>query len=148
METAPRTTPVPDVLVLPTMTDVPRDADGVPLLDETVDLMLLPLSARPGEDRLTALAFSTVDGLVAAMGEDQPWVAVPGTALAGALRGSGAEAVLLDPRPGPDGLPAPRGGGEAGAPAYGGPVEAGAQVGGGRGEAGAPAGGGRGEAGA
>ncbi|MFD7872727.1 SAV_915 family protein [Streptomyces sp. NPDC059766] len=99
METAPRTPPVPDVVVLPTMADVPRDADGVPVLDGTVDLMLLPLPARPGEDRLTAVAFSTVAGLVAAMGEEQPWVAVAGGDLAGALSGSGAEAVLLDPRP-------------------------------------------------
>ncbi|MFG3291281.1 SAV_915 family protein [Streptomyces sp. NPDC048179] len=91
------------------MADVPRDAQGTPLLEGTVDVMLLRVEGNPGEpggERRVAIAFSTVVGLVEAMGEEQPWVAIPTAELETALRGSGAQAVLLDPRL-PDGAGAP-----------------------------------------
>ncbi|MFG2964546.1 SAV_915 family protein [Streptomyces sp. NPDC048288] len=93
------------------MADVPRDAQGAPLLEGTVDVMLLRVEGDPGEpggggERRVAIAFSTVVGLVEAMGEEQPWVAIPTAELETALRGSGAQAVLLDPRL-PDGAGAP-----------------------------------------
>ncbi|MFF7977634.1 SAV_915 family protein [Streptomyces sp. NPDC007901] len=97
------------------MADVPRDAQGTPLLEGTVDVMLLRVEAEPGKpgkqgepggERRVAIAFSTVVGLVEAMGEEQPWVAIPTAELETALRGSGAQAVLLDPRL-PDGAGAP-----------------------------------------
>ncbi|MEV5847951.1 SAV_915 family protein [Streptomyces sp. NPDC051985] len=84
------------------MADVPRDAQGAPLLEGTVDVMLLRVEG----ERRVAIAFSTVVGLVEAMGEEQPWVAIPTAELEMALRGSGAQAVLLDPRL-PDGAGAP-----------------------------------------
>ncbi|MET9081536.1 SAV_915 family protein [Streptomyces sp. NPDC004237] len=84
------------------MADVPRDAQGTPLLEGTVDVMLLRVEG----ERRVAIAFSTVVGLVEAMGEEQPWVAIPTAELETALRGSGAQAVLLDPRL-PDGAGAP-----------------------------------------
>ncbi|GAB2780168.1 hypothetical protein GCM10027073_11070 [Streptomyces chlorus] len=85
--------------MVPTMTDVSRDDDGAPLLEGTVDVMLIPLEAESGGTQLVALAFSTVVGLVEAMGEEQSWVAIPSGKLEEALRGSGAQAVLLDPQP-------------------------------------------------
>ncbi|MFI6247159.1 SAV_915 family protein [Streptomyces sp. NPDC051016] len=90
------------------MADVPRDAQGAPLLEGTVDVMLLRVEGEPGGggERRVAIAFSTVVGLVEAMGEEQPWVAIPTAELDTALRGSGAQAVLLDPRL-PDGAGAP-----------------------------------------
>ncbi|MEU1159525.1 SAV_915 family protein [Streptomyces sp. NPDC005921] len=99
------------------MADVPRDAQGTPLLEGTVDVMLLRVEGEPvnpgnpgepggGGERRVAIAFSTVVGLVEAMGEEQPWVAIPTAELETALRGSGAQAVLLDPRL-PDGAGAP-----------------------------------------
>jgi len=80
------------------MTDMPRDEDGTPLLEGTVEVMLVRLEAEPGKERRVALAFSTVPRLVEAMGEEQPWVAIPTERLEGALHGSGAQAILLDPR--------------------------------------------------
>ncbi len=82
------------------MTDVPRDPDGAPLLEGAVDVMLVPLEAESGGERLVALAFSTVARLVEAMGKEQPWVAVPAEKLEKALNGSGAQAILVDPQPG------------------------------------------------
>jgi len=89
----------PDVLVVPTMADVPRDDHGTPRLEGAVDVMLLPLEAESGGTQLVALAFSTVARLVDAMGEEQSWVAIPTRKLEEALQGSGAQAVLLDPQP-------------------------------------------------
>lgn len=80
------------------MTDIPRDEQGAPILEGTVDVMLLRVEAESGGERRVAVAFSTVVGLVEAMGEEQPWVAIPTGELEGALRGSGAQAILLDPR--------------------------------------------------
>ena len=84
--------------MLPPLTDMPRDEDGTPLLEGTDEVMLVRLEAGPGEERRVALAFSTVAGLVEAMGEEQPWVAIQTERLESALRGSGAQAILLDPR--------------------------------------------------
>ncbi|MFB7459814.1 MULTISPECIES: SAV_915 family protein [unclassified Streptomyces] len=96
----------PDVLVLPTMTDLQRDEDGAPILDGTVDVMLIPLQAESGGEQLVALAFSTVARLVEALGEEQPWVALPTDKLEAVLQGSGAGAILMDPRlPGSAGNP-------------------------------------------
>lgn len=80
------------------MTDIPRDEDGTPLLEGTVEVMLVRLEAESGGERRVALAFSTVARLVEAMGEEQPWVAIPTERIEGALHGSGAQAILLDPR--------------------------------------------------
>ncbi|GFH68499.1 MULTISPECIES: SAV_915 family protein [Streptomyces] len=99
MDSARSLQEAPDVLVVPTMEDVPRDDDGAPLLDGTVEVMLLPMEAESGGTTLVALAFSTVAALVDAMGEEQAWVAIPSDKLEGALEGSGAQAVLLDPQP-------------------------------------------------
>ncbi|MFJ7176751.1 SAV_915 family protein [Streptomyces massasporeus] len=99
MDSAQSLQEAPEVLVVPTMTDVPRDDDGAPRLEGTVDVMLIPLEAASGGTQLAALAFSTVAGLVDAMGEDQPWVAIPTEKLEEALQGSGAQAVLIDPQP-------------------------------------------------
>ncbi|MEU3159138.1 SAV_915 family protein [Streptomyces griseoincarnatus] len=99
MDSAQSLQEAPEVLVIPTMADVPRDGDGAPLLEGVVDVMLIPLEADSGGTRLVALAFSTVSGLVEAMGEEQPWVAIPSAKLEEALEGSGAQAVLVDPQP-------------------------------------------------
>lgn len=84
--------------MLPTMTDVPRDEDGAPVLEGTVEVMLVRVEGESGGERRVALAFSTVVRLVEAMGEEQPWVAIPTEKLEDALRGSGAQAILLDPQ--------------------------------------------------
>ncbi|MEU2897135.1 SAV_915 family protein [Streptomyces sp. NPDC006967] len=99
MNSAQSLAEAPEVLVVPTMSDVPRDDDGTPRLEGTVDVMLVPLEAESGGTQLVALAFSTVVGLVEAMGEEQPWVAIPADKLEEVLEGSGAQAVLLDPQP-------------------------------------------------
>ncbi|MGW7818680.1 SAV_915 family protein [Streptomyces puniciscabiei] len=98
MDSVNRSQEAPDVLVLPTVADLPRGEDGAPLLDGTVEVMLLPVEVAPGEERLVAVAFSTVGRLVEAMGEEQPWVAIPTNKLEGALHGSGAQAILMDPQ--------------------------------------------------
>ncbi|MPY30481.1 hypothetical protein FNH09_03895 [Streptomyces adustus] len=97
MESTSPVREAPNALVLPTVTDMSRGDDGAPVLEGTVDVLLVPLEAESGEDRLVALAFSTVALLVDAMGEEQPWVAIPTEKLEDALRGSGAQAVLLNP---------------------------------------------------
>ncbi|ANB07851.1 hypothetical protein SAM40697_3893 [Streptomyces ambofaciens] len=88
----------PEHLVLPTMSEVPQTPEGSPVDDSTVDLMLVPVAGNSGEEHLVALAFSTVPLLVEAMGEQQPWVVLLTSDLEEALRGSGAQSVLLDPR--------------------------------------------------
>jgi hypothetical protein len=98
MDSAKPSLIAPDVIVFPTMTDVYRDEQGVPILEGTVDVMLLRMEAGPGAERLVAVAFSTVVRLVEAMGEEQPWVAIPAGELEGTLQGSGAQAILLDPQ--------------------------------------------------
>ncbi|MCX5420891.1 SAV_915 family protein [Streptomyces sp. NBC_00078] len=98
MDSANPSRETPDVLVLPTMTDVPRDEDGAPVLEGTVEVMLVRVEGESGGERRVALAFSTVVRLVEAMGEEQPWVAIPTEKLEDALRGSGAQAILLDPQ--------------------------------------------------
>jgi hypothetical protein len=106
MDSAKASPTTPDVLVLPTMADIPRDEQGAPLLEGSVDVMLLRVEAESGGERRVAIAFSTVVRLVEAMGEEQPWVAIPTAELETALQGSGAQAVLLDPRL-PDGAGVP-----------------------------------------
>ncbi|MER5545801.1 SAV_915 family protein [Streptomyces sp. NPDC002589] len=98
MDSVNRSQEVPDVLVLPTMADLPRGEDGAPILDGTVDVMLIPMEVEPGQERHVALAFSTVVRLVEALGEEQPWVAIPTDQLESALTGSGAQAILMDPQ--------------------------------------------------
>ena len=71
--------------------------DGVPMREGDMQLMLRHVVADGGEPHLVLLAFSSVAGLVDAMGEAQPWAAIPAGALEKALEGSGAEAVLIDP---------------------------------------------------
>lgn len=71
--------------------------DGVPVREGQTQLQLRRVLADGGEPRLVLVAFSTVAGLVHAMGDEQPWGAIPAAALDEALRGSGAEAVLVDP---------------------------------------------------
>ncbi|MFD8521804.1 SAV_915 family protein [Streptomyces capillispiralis] len=84
----------PEYLVLPTTT-----MNGFPLTDDTVEVTLLPLTGVGGQERLVALAFTSVALLVEAMGEEQPWVVLPAGEVGEALTGSRAEAVLVDPRP-------------------------------------------------
>lgn len=81
----------PEYLVLPTM-------NGSPLADDTVEVTLVPVTGEGGRYRLVALAFTSVSLLVEAMGEEQTWVVLPAGEVDGALLGSGAEAVLVDPR--------------------------------------------------
>ncbi|WP_254405073.1 SAV_915 family protein [Streptomyces sp. AC627_RSS907] len=88
----------PEHLVLPTMGEVPQLPDGSLMADSTVDVMLVPVAGNSGAEQLVALAFSTVPLLVEAMGEQQPWVIIRTSELEGALRGSGARSVLIDPR--------------------------------------------------
>ncbi|MEV0981291.1 SAV_915 family protein [Streptomyces sp. NPDC049915] len=88
----------PEVLVLPTITEVPQGPDGAPLVDGTVEVTLIPVADDSGKERLAALAFTTVPLLVEAMGEHQPWVIVPVNEVGIALSGSGAQAVLIDPQ--------------------------------------------------
>jgi hypothetical protein len=84
------------ILVLPLMSPLPA-VDGVPVREGDVQLMLRWVVDADGERHLVAPAFSTVALLVERMGEAQPWAAIPARELTGALEGSGAEAVLLDP---------------------------------------------------
>ncbi|MEU3841760.1 SAV_915 family protein [Streptomyces sp. NPDC028635] len=98
MTSSSTTEGTPDVLVLPTMTEVPRAPDGSPLDDGTVEVILIPVAGDGISEQLVALAFTTVPLLVKAMGEDQPWVIIPTNAVENALRGSGAQAVLIDPQ--------------------------------------------------
>lgn len=88
----------PEFLVLPTMAEVPQVHDGSPLVDGTAEVILVSVGDDNGEARLVALAFTNVPLLVEAMGEEQPWVIVPTEELEKALHGSGAQAVLVDPR--------------------------------------------------
>lgn len=88
----------PEVLVLPTMTEVPQGPDGSPLSDGTVEVTLIPMAGEDGAEQLVALAFTTVPLLVEAMGEEQTWVIIPTDEVEQALRGSGAQAVLIDPQ--------------------------------------------------
>lgn len=80
-----------EYLVLPTMS-------GSPPGDGTVEVTLVPVTGADGREQLTALAFTSVSLLVEAMGEQQPWVVLPSGEVEGALRGSGALSVLVDPR--------------------------------------------------
>jgi len=98
MNSAATTSEVPDVLVLPTMTKVPQNPDGSPLSGGTVDVMLVPVAAEGGQERLVALAFTSVPLLVEALGQEQTWVIVPTEAMEGTLKGSGAQAILVDPQ--------------------------------------------------
>ncbi|MBB6076140.1 SAV_915 family protein [Streptomyces paradoxus] len=80
------------------MTEVPQGPDGSPLVDGTVDVILVPMADAGGEERLVALAFTSIPLLVEAMGEGQPWVIIPTEEVGEALSGSGATAVLIDPQ--------------------------------------------------
>ncbi|MFH8453665.1 SAV_915 family protein [Streptomyces fungicidicus] len=82
----------PEYLVLPTMSGVRQAADG------DVEVTLVPMTGADGQEQLVALAFTSVPLLVEAMGEQQPWVVLPSGDVEEALRGSGARAVLVDPR--------------------------------------------------
>ena len=88
---------LPEHLVLPTMSELPQGFDGSPLSDSTVDLMLVPVTS-DGSDCLVALAFTSVPLLVEALGQDQTWITVRTDAIQEVLEGSGAQAVLIDPR--------------------------------------------------
>lgn len=88
----------PDVLVMPTMTEVPQGTDGSPLTEGRVEVTLLNLADDGGAEQLAALAFTSVPLLVEAMGDQQPWVIIPTDDVEKALRGSGATAVLIDPQ--------------------------------------------------
>jgi hypothetical protein len=97
VEAAERTLPEGErVLVVPLLGALPV-VDGSPVQEGTVQLMLRQVLDGAGEPHLALLAFGTVTGLVEAMGEDQPWAAIPAAELEAALAGSGAEAVLIDP---------------------------------------------------
>ncbi|MGW4022735.1 SAV_915 family protein [Streptomyces sp. NPDC005009] len=82
---------VSEYLVLPTMSGSPPD-------DGTVEVTLVPVTGADGQEQFVALAFTSVSLLVEAMGEQQPWVVLPSGEVEGALRGSGARSVLIDPR--------------------------------------------------
>nr|WP_234328141.1 SAV_915 family protein [Streptomyces sp. NRRL S-37] len=73
------------------MSDPPPD-------DGAFEVTLVPVAGADGRERLVALAFTSVSLLVEAMGERQPWVVLPSGEVEGALRGSGALSVLIDPR--------------------------------------------------
>lgn len=89
--------PSPEYLVLPTMSEVRQTPDGGPLQDGTIEVTLLPVTGGDGTEHLAALAFTSVPLLVEAMGEQQSWVILPTAQVEGALGGSGAQAVLVDP---------------------------------------------------
>ncbi|MEU0999283.1 SAV_915 family protein [Streptomyces tibetensis] len=88
----------PEALVLPTMTEMPQSPDGSPLSGATTDVILVPMAGENGEERLVALAFTSIPLLVEAMGEEQPWVIILTAEVRDALNGSGAAAVLIDPQ--------------------------------------------------
>ncbi|MDT9701466.1 SAV_915 family protein [Streptomyces sp. P17] len=88
----------PEVLVLPTMTEVPHGPDGAPISDGTVEVTLIPVADNGGKEQLVALAFTSVPLLVEAMGQQQPWVILPVDKVGQTLKGSGAEAILIDPQ--------------------------------------------------
>ncbi|BFO14291.1 hypothetical protein SHKM778_06790 [Streptomyces sp. KM77-8] len=71
---------------------------GSPPDDDTVEVTLVPVTGPDGRQQLAALAFTSVPLLVEAMGERQPWAVLPVGEIDGALRGSGARNVLVDPR--------------------------------------------------
>ncbi|WP_328537324.1 SAV_915 family protein [Streptomyces sp. NBC_00344] len=86
----------PEALLLPTMGPISQDRNGKPMIESTIDVMLVPVATDSGQERLIALAFTAADLLTAALGVDQPWVTVPVEELDQALEGSGARAVLVD----------------------------------------------------
>ncbi|EFL34077.1 predicted protein [Streptomyces viridochromogenes DSM 40736] len=88
----------PEALVLPTMTEMPQGPDGSPLSDSTAEVILVPMAGEGGEEQLVALAFTSVSTLVEAIGEEQPWVIIPTEQVRESLIGSGAAAVLIDPK--------------------------------------------------
>ncbi|MET7292393.1 SAV_915 family protein [Streptomyces griseoloalbus] len=88
----------PEYLVLPTLSEVRQSSDGSSPDGSTVEATLVPVAAPDGGEQLVALAFTSVSLLVEAMGEEQPWVVVPAREAEGALEGSGARALLVDPR--------------------------------------------------
>ncbi|SNX63191.1 type III secretion system (T3SS) SseB-like protein [Streptomyces sp. TLI_55] len=79
----------PEFLVLPTLNE-----EGV----EGAEVALVPVAGDGDGERLVALAFTSVALLVETMGEEQPWVVIPSREMEKALTGSGAVAVLIDPR--------------------------------------------------
>ncbi|MEU6380041.1 SAV_915 family protein [Streptomyces sp. NPDC046909] len=83
------------------MHEIPQAPDGSPLGDEGVEgaeVTLVPVAGDGDGERLVALAFTSVALLVEAMGEEQPWVVIPSGEMEKVLAGSGAAAVLIDPR--------------------------------------------------
>ncbi|MFI1353870.1 SAV_915 family protein [Streptomyces sp. NPDC020898] len=89
---------VPDLLALPTMSQVPRNADGSPVQHGTVDVMLVPVATEGGGEQLVCLAFTSVPLLVEALGQEQAWVMIPTQRMEKALQGSGAQGILVDPQ--------------------------------------------------
>ncbi|GAB2464359.1 hypothetical protein [Streptomyces incanus] len=88
----------PEYLVPPTMSKVRQPSDGSPLGDSSIEVTLVPVAAADGQEQLVALAFTSVRPLVEAMGEQQFRGVAPTGEAKGALKGSGARAVLVDPR--------------------------------------------------
>lgn len=61
-----------------------------------VQVVLRTLPAADGSTTLVLPAYSSVDELVQACGDTQPWVALRSAGVDGLLEGLGAQAVLLD----------------------------------------------------
>ncbi|MFE0672600.1 SAV_915 family protein [Streptomyces sp. NPDC058867] len=88
----------PEFLVLPTMGEAAHTPDGSPPKGSMVEAALVPVADDTGEERLVALAFTSLALLVEAMGEEQSWAIIPTSELERALAGSGARAVVIDPQ--------------------------------------------------
>lgn len=70
----------------------------------------LALQTVPATGELVAVAFTTLDALVAALGECQPWITLPAGRLAELVSRGGLARMSINPvRPGPHARPRPAG---------------------------------------
>jgi hypothetical protein len=88
------------------VTELPADFDPVCVPAHPVrqgDQWGVNLELRRGEgDQKTAIVFSSPDTLVAALGEHQPWIAMPMLGLRNLVVAMGVRRIVVDPVMGPD----------------------------------------------
>jgi hypothetical protein len=88
------------------VTELPADFDPVCVPAHPVrqgDQWGVNLELRRGEgDEKTAIVFTSPDTLVAALGEYQPWIAMPMLGLRNLVVAMGVRRIIVDPAMGPD----------------------------------------------